>query len=132
MRASFGNWPVLLLVCLRSLIDNILVINLKIFLNKIVCSQIKPVEYMELISSMRPNIWATLADEVPTWVSDKRNRTSVDRTVRWLDDCIALSPVRTIHVFPPYLDIMSYCIKMFLSYQLLVNIHCLRFQMKFD
>ncbi|KAK7843145.1 uncharacterized protein LOC112006576 [Quercus suber] len=53
---------------------------------------IKPVEYMELISSMRPNIWATLADEVPTWVSDKRNRTSVDRTVRWLDDCIALSP----------------------------------------
>lgn len=132
MWASFGNWPVSLLVCLKNLIDNILVINLKIFLNKIVCSQIKPVEYMELISSMRPNIWATLADEVPTWVSDKRNRTSVDRTVRWLDDCIALSPVRTIHVFPPYLDIMSYCIKMFLSYQLLVNIHCLRFQMKFD
>uniref|UniRef100_A0A2N9J1G6 Queuine tRNA-ribosyltransferase accessory subunit 2 n=1 Tax=Fagus sylvatica TaxID=28930 RepID=A0A2N9J1G6_FAGSY len=53
---------------------------------------IKPVEYMELISSMRPNIWATLADEVPAWVSEKRNRTSVDRTVRWLDDCIALSP----------------------------------------
>ena len=68
----------------------------------IVCSQIKPVEYMELISSMRPNIWATLADEVPAWVSEKRNKTSVDRTVRWLDDCIALSPVRTVHVFPPF------------------------------
>ncbi|KAE8022301.1 hypothetical protein FH972_008111 [Carpinus fangiana] len=53
---------------------------------------IKPVEYMELISSLRPNLWATLADEVPTWVSEKRNKTSVDRTIRWLDECIALSP----------------------------------------
>ncbi|PIN11286.1 Queuine-tRNA ribosyltransferase [Handroanthus impetiginosus] len=49
---------------------------------------IKPVQYMEMISSMSPNMWATLADEVPAWVSEKRNRTSVDRTVRWLDDCI--------------------------------------------
>ncbi|KAK4421871.1 Queuine tRNA-ribosyltransferase accessory subunit [Sesamum alatum] len=49
---------------------------------------IKPVQYMEMISSMKPNMWATLADEVPAWVSEKRNRTSVDRTVRWLDECI--------------------------------------------
>ena len=55
--------------------------------------QIKPVDYVEMISSMRPNIWATLADEVPAWVSDKRNKTSVDRTVRWLDECIMLSSV---------------------------------------
>ncbi|ONI35629.1 hypothetical protein PRUPE_1G546900 [Prunus persica] len=53
---------------------------------------IKPVEYVELISSLRPNIWTTLADEVPTWVSEKRNKTSVDRTIRWLDECIALNP----------------------------------------
>ncbi|KAG2714116.1 hypothetical protein I3760_03G010800 [Carya illinoinensis] len=53
---------------------------------------IKPVEYMEMISSLGPNLWATLADEVPTWVSDKRNKTSVDRTVRWMDECIALGP----------------------------------------
>lgn len=53
---------------------------------------IKPVEYMEMISSMRPNLWATLCDEVPAWVSEKRNKTSVDRTIRWLDECIALSP----------------------------------------
>ncbi|OMO79004.1 Queuine/other tRNA-ribosyltransferase [Corchorus olitorius] len=54
---------------------------------------IKPVEYMEMISSMRPELWATLADEVPAWVTEKRNKTSVDRTIKWLDECIALSPV---------------------------------------
>lgn len=52
---------------------------------------IKPGEYMEMISSMKPNLWTTLADEVPVWVSEKRNKASVDRTVRWLDDCIRLS-----------------------------------------
>ncbi|XP_028790686.1 queuine tRNA-ribosyltransferase accessory subunit 2-like isoform X1 [Neltuma alba] len=52
---------------------------------------IKPKDYMEMISHMRPNIWVALADEVPAWVSDKRNKTSVDRTVRWLDDCLALN-----------------------------------------
>ncbi|KAA8538758.1 hypothetical protein F0562_028346 [Nyssa sinensis] len=52
---------------------------------------IKPVEYMEMISSLKPDLWATLADEVPAWVSEKRNRTSVDRTVKWLDDCMRLS-----------------------------------------
>ncbi|KAG8633598.1 queuine tRNA-ribosyltransferase accessory subunit 2 [Manihot esculenta] len=53
---------------------------------------IKPAEYLQMISSMRPNIWAALADEVPAWVSDKRNKTSVDRTIKWLDECIELSP----------------------------------------
>ncbi|XP_016748681.2 queuine tRNA-ribosyltransferase accessory subunit 2 isoform X3 [Gossypium hirsutum] len=53
---------------------------------------IKPVEYMEMISSTRPELWATLADEVPAWVSDKRNKTSVDRTIKWLDECISISP----------------------------------------
>lgn len=57
--------------------------------------QIKPAEYLQMISSMRPNIWAALADEVPAWVSDKRNKTSVDRTIKWLDECIELSPVKT-------------------------------------
>lgn len=52
---------------------------------------IKPSEYMKFIDSMKPNSWTTLADEVPAWVSQKRNKTSVDRTIRWLDDCIALS-----------------------------------------
>ena len=48
---------------------------------------------MEMISSLKPNLWASLADEVPSWVVEKRNKTSVDRTVRWLDECIALDPV---------------------------------------
>lgn len=43
---------------------------------------------MEMIYSMKPNMWSTLADEVPAWVSEKRNTASVDRTVRWLDDCL--------------------------------------------
>ncbi|KAM1316453.1 hypothetical protein TB1_019230 [Malus domestica] len=51
----------------------------------------KPVEYVELITSLKPNMWTTLADEVPVWVSDKRNKTSVDRTIRWLDECIELN-----------------------------------------
>ncbi|XP_057436082.1 uncharacterized protein LOC130728592 isoform X2 [Lotus japonicus] len=55
---------------------------------------IQPKDYVEMISCMRPNIWATLADEVPAWVSDKRNKTSVDRTLRWLDDCLALNSVK--------------------------------------
>uniref|UniRef100_A0A3Q7J588 Queuine tRNA-ribosyltransferase accessory subunit 2 n=1 Tax=Solanum lycopersicum TaxID=4081 RepID=A0A3Q7J588_SOLLC len=49
---------------------------------------IKPADYMEMISSMRPNLWATLADEVPAWVSEKRNKASVERTLKWLDECI--------------------------------------------
>ncbi|XP_057732728.1 uncharacterized protein LOC130948034 [Arachis stenosperma] len=53
---------------------------------------IKPKDYIEMISCMKPNIWASLADEVPAWVSEKRNKTSVDRTLRWLDDCISLYP----------------------------------------
>ncbi|GFP87166.1 queuine tRNA-ribosyltransferase subunit qtrtd1 [Phtheirospermum japonicum] len=52
---------------------------------------INPQKYMEMISSMKPNMWATLADEVPAWVSEKRNRASVDRTLRWLDDCLTSS-----------------------------------------
>ncbi|KAE9595267.1 hypothetical protein Lal_00018903 [Lupinus albus] len=53
---------------------------------------VKPKEYVEMISCMKPNIWAALADEVPAWVSHKRNKTSVDRTLKWLDDCLALNP----------------------------------------
>nr|XP_027118088.1 queuine tRNA-ribosyltransferase accessory subunit 2-like isoform X2 [Coffea arabica] len=56
---------------------------------------IKPAEYVELVSSMKPDFWVTLADEVPAWVSNKRNRTSVDRTLRWLDDCLSLNKTGT-------------------------------------
>ena len=60
----------------------------------------KPVEYVELITSLKPNMWTTLADEVPVWVSDKRNKTSVDRTIRWLDECIELNQVKDRPVVP--------------------------------
>ncbi|GJN20277.1 hypothetical protein PR202_gb07633 [Eleusine coracana subsp. coracana] len=52
---------------------------------------VKPTDYVELISCMKPNLWASLADEVPAWSSEKRNKISVDRTLRWLDECIALN-----------------------------------------
>ncbi|KAJ0960142.1 hypothetical protein J5N97_002061 [Dioscorea zingiberensis] len=48
---------------------------------------VNPAKYMELISSLKPNVWASLADEVPAWVPEKRNKTPVDRTIHWLDDC---------------------------------------------
>lgn len=59
---------------------------------------VKPVQYMEMISSMKPNMWTTLADEVPAWVSEKRNTASVDRTVRWLDDCITSNLATLVRV----------------------------------
>ncbi|GJT32162.1 queuine tRNA-ribosyltransferase accessory subunit 2-like protein [Tanacetum coccineum] len=51
---------------------------------------VKPVEYMKMISSMKPDLWVSLADEVPASATLKRNRASVERTIRWLDDCISL------------------------------------------
>lgn len=45
---------------------------------------------------MKPNIWVTLADEVPAWVSEKRNRASADRTLRWLDDCLTLTNANNV------------------------------------
>ncbi|VAI37963.1 unnamed protein product [Triticum turgidum subsp. durum] len=36
------------------------------------------------------HILVAAADEVPAWVNEKRNKTSVERTLRWLDACIAL------------------------------------------
>ncbi|KAH0452266.1 hypothetical protein IEQ34_019565 [Dendrobium chrysotoxum] len=60
---------------------------------------VKPSDYMEIISSLKPDFWASLADEVPAWVSEKRNKASVDRTVRWLDDCIALDKTGGSNIF---------------------------------
>lgn len=53
----------------------------------------KPADYMDMVTSLKPSLWASLADEVPAWVPEKRNRTSVDRTIRWLDECISLDSV---------------------------------------
>ncbi|KAI3807097.1 hypothetical protein L1987_23019 [Smallanthus sonchifolius] len=53
---------------------------------------VKPLEYMKMITSMKPDLWVSLADEVPASVTAKRNKTSVDRTITWLDDCISLKP----------------------------------------
>ncbi|XP_024973320.1 queuine tRNA-ribosyltransferase accessory subunit 2-like [Cynara cardunculus var. scolymus] len=51
---------------------------------------VKPLEYMKMISSMKPDLWVSLADEVSASVTAKRNKAAVDRTIRWLDDCISL------------------------------------------
>ncbi|KAL9243653.1 hypothetical protein vseg_017513 [Gypsophila vaccaria] len=52
---------------------------------------VKPVEYMKMISSMNPNWWVSLPDEVPASATEKRNTLSVDRTLSWLDQCIHLN-----------------------------------------
>ncbi|KAL8160064.1 hypothetical protein V2J09_001601 [Rumex salicifolius] len=46
---------------------------------------INPLEYMRMVNSLRPDWWVSLADEVPVSATEKRNKASVDRTVRWLD-----------------------------------------------
>ncbi|BBN15766.1 queuine tRNA-ribosyltransferase accessory subunit [Marchantia polymorpha subsp. ruderalis] len=53
-----------------------------------------PKKYMEAINALRPDLWATLPDEVPAWATTKRHRMSVDRTLRWLDDCLTLNAVQ--------------------------------------
>lgn len=55
--------------------------------------QVGPKKYMEAINALRPDLWATLPDEVPAWATTKRHRMSVDRTLRWLDDCLTLNAV---------------------------------------
>ncbi|PWA61744.1 queuine tRNA-ribosyltransferase accessory subunit 2 [Artemisia annua] len=57
---------------------------------------VKPVEYMKMISSMKPDLWVSLADEVPASATVKRNRASVERTIKWLDDCISLNTVNKL------------------------------------
>ncbi|KAI3854488.1 hypothetical protein MKW92_050119 [Papaver armeniacum] len=41
---------------------------------------IKPSEYAEMVSSLKPNVWASLADEVPAYTSESRNKTSARGT----------------------------------------------------
>ncbi|XP_024538748.1 queuine tRNA-ribosyltransferase accessory subunit 2 [Selaginella moellendorffii] len=54
---------------------------------------IGPAKYMELVNALKPNVWASIADELPTWVSQRRNKLSVDRTLQWLDKCLGLQSV---------------------------------------
>ncbi|XP_078170282.1 uncharacterized protein LOC144564557 isoform X1 [Carex rostrata] len=51
---------------------------------------VNPKDYMEMISATGPDLWASLADEVPAWVTEKRSKLSIDRTLKWLDDCLSL------------------------------------------
>ncbi|KAJ7530758.1 hypothetical protein O6H91_14G017700 [Diphasiastrum complanatum] len=55
-----------------------------------------PSKYMELVNALKPDFWGSLPDEVPAWVSTKRNRMSVDRTLNWLDHCLSLHSVGAI------------------------------------
>ena len=97
MQAPFGNSLGLLLDYFDIPYD---FNSLKFFHLFNLCTlQIKPVEYMEMISSMKPNLRVSLVDEVPAWVFAKRNRTSVDRTVRWLDECIKPALVSTAYLY---------------------------------
>ena len=47
-----------------------------------------PARYMEAIRAARPDAFVSLADEVPGDAGRRRVAASVDRTARWLDECI--------------------------------------------
>ncbi|MCO5575132.1 hypothetical protein L7F22_028929 [Adiantum nelumboides] len=51
---------------------------------------VKPMDYMDVINAMQPDIWASLPDEAPSWVTSKRTKQSVERTLDWLDCCLGL------------------------------------------
>lgn len=56
---------------------------------------VSPTEYMSIVNAMQPDFWTALPDEVPSWVTSKRNKVSVERTLRWLDQCLALQEMET-------------------------------------
>ncbi|KAG0610894.1 hypothetical protein M758_7G099900 [Ceratodon purpureus] len=49
-----------------------------------------PEKYMDVVNACKPDLWVSLPDDVPPWVDEKRNRLSVDRTLKWLDQCLSL------------------------------------------
>eukprot|EP00897_Mesotaenium_endlicherianum_P001342 jgi/Mesen1/1235/ME000129S00329 len=56
---------------------------------------VTPGKYMAVINALRPDLYAALPDEVPPSASLKRERTSVDRTLHWLDACLSLATPET-------------------------------------
>lgn len=49
---------------------------------------VTPEQYVRLVRACRPDMFAALADDVPSGVGRNRARKAVDRTVRWLDACV--------------------------------------------
>ncbi|GBG79549.1 hypothetical protein CBR_g29696 [Chara braunii] len=47
-------------------------------------------QYMEVINAMKPDVAASLTDEILATSSAKRTIKSVDRSLRWLDSCLDL------------------------------------------
>lgn len=57
--------------------------------------QVSCEKYMEVVNALRPDLYAALPDEVEASVSQKRNVTSVTRTVEWLDKCLRMRTAYT-------------------------------------
>lgn len=51
--------------------------------------KISPEEYMEVIAALKPDVAVAMSDEVVADVKVTRAATSVDRTIAWLDRCLA-------------------------------------------
>ncbi|KAF6252340.1 tRNA-guanine(15) transglycosylase-like protein [Scenedesmus sp. NREL 46B-D3] len=51
-------------------------------------TQVTPERYMQAIAALQPDMYVALADEVPGDARPKRVGQSVDRTIKWLDECI--------------------------------------------
>ncbi|WIA41169.1 hypothetical protein OEZ86_004784 [Tetradesmus obliquus] len=51
-------------------------------------TQVTPERYMQAIAALQPDMYVALADEVPGDARPKRVGQSVDRTIKWLDECL--------------------------------------------
>ena len=45
--------------------------------------------YIEVVAALAPDYWLALPDEVPTQTSHRRAALSVQRSLAWLDRCLA-------------------------------------------
>lgn len=50
--------------------------------------QVTPEAYMDVIDALRPDIFVPLVDDIPSTSGRKRVKQSVDRSLKWLDECI--------------------------------------------
>ncbi|GAX79060.1 hypothetical protein CEUSTIGMA_g6500.t1 [Chlamydomonas eustigma] len=52
--------------------------------------QVSPEMYMSVVEALQPDLFVTMADEITNDASKKKSKTSVDRTLKWLDECLEL------------------------------------------
>jgi hypothetical protein len=62
--------------------------------------QVSAERHMQLVGALQPNLWVPILDSPSALAPPKRHHKAVDRTARWLDQCLALAP----QVGPPLMS----------------------------